>query len=383
VRTVHKNPPLDLVGWYSLVPKTGPTRYHLPIQRQISAVNDSAILLGFHVEDIINPAPGDPLPITIYETLMEAEESRENDGEDREMMDVEAAAKMVLRFRKLPYVTDTGEAEMIALKYIREGGANATAEPSDRSMVEQFEKKIAVDDGKGKRRAVAYEESSQAKKEASSSATNTPTNEQQQQSNPDVNLNREETEYMSALQAKYNAIKMMKSRLALVIAYLAQLPPAFKQGYQTTANAAADARATHGVHTIPSNTILRQLQALLTNADLVTPSTTSPSDSQPSALAQELQREANDVQLISLVSDLLSSVSEIREAGKKFSVLEVARMQRQMGRADPRDGGGGFGDMEFDPRMLLGGRRGGGGFGGMEGVGGPGVGSSSAAAAII
>jgi COP9 signalosome complex subunit 6 len=246
---------------------------------------------------------------------MEAEESREAEGEDKEMKDAEAATKMVLRFRKLPYTTETGEAEMIAMQFVREGGASATVESGEKQILEQFDKKVAVDDGKGKRRAVAYEESSQSKKDASAAST------EQAAPGPDANLTRAEAEYMAALQAKYNAIKMMKSRLALVIAYLQRLPPDFTSGNQTTSEAADFARASNGAHTIPSNTILRHIQALVTNADLVAPA-------EQATLEREIQRETNDVNLISIISDLMSSVNEVREVGKKFHVVEMSRNSR-------------------------------------------------------
>ncbi|KAH6632718.1 hypothetical protein F5144DRAFT_548635 [Chaetomium tenue] len=318
MKLVHKSPALDLVGWYSLVPKAGPSALHLPIHRQISALNESAVLLGFHIEDMLAPSSGDPLPITIYESNMEAEDSKETEGEDQEMKDAEAAAKMVLRFRKLPYATDTGEAEMIAMQFIREGGANATVDNTEKHILEQFDKKIAVDDGKGKRRAVAYDESSKSKKDTATS-TEPPA------SNPDANLNRAEAEYMSALHAKYNAIKMMKSRLALIITYLQNLPSDFTSGTQTTTEAAELARASSGQHTIPSNNILRHIQALVINADLVAPA-------EQATLKREIQRETNDVTLLSMVSDLVSTVNEAREAGKKFQIVESARHIRQ-GRA--------------------------------------------------
>ena len=333
VKLVHKSPALDLVGWYSLVPNTGPADLHLPIHRQISAYNESAVLLGFHIEEMLAPASGDPLPITIYESNMEADDRRDAEGEDKEMRDAGAAAKMVLRFRKLPYATETGESEMIAMQFVREGGANATVESGEKQILEQFDKKVAVDDGKGKRRAVAYEESSKSKKGVTSTAG------EQTAPDPDANLTRAEAEYMSALQAKYNAIKMMKSRLALVITYLQRLPPDFTSGSQTTSEAADFARASNGAHTIPSNTILRHIQALVTNADLVAPA-------EQATLEREIQRETNDVNLISMISDLMSSVSEVREAGKKFHVVESARNSRQ-------NRAGGSSGPQFDSGGLL------------------------------
>ncbi|KAK3312410.1 hypothetical protein B0H66DRAFT_398309 [Apodospora peruviana] len=328
VRLVHKVPLLDLVGWYALVPKTGPTALHLPIHRQIVAQNESAILLGFHIDDLLKPAAGDPLPITIYESNMEAADENENvvtsaqsgEGEDKEMKDPDEPAagpttKMVLKFRELPYTTETGEAEMIAMQFIREGGANAYTVVDDineKRILEQFEKKIAVDgDGKGKRRAVTSPEESSKSDQQPAAAV----------ASKDANLTKPESEYMSALQAKFNAIKMMKSRVDLVVAYLEKLPPDFVEGQQTAAEAAEFAKVSDGKFTVPSNNILRQIQALVTNIELATPA-------QQATLEREILQETNDVNLISLIADLVSSVSDVREVGKKFAVVESARNQK-------------------------------------------------------
>ena len=314
MRQVHKDPQLDLVGWYALVPKTGPTPLHLPIHRQILVQNESAVLLGFHIEDVLGPAAGDPLPITIYESNLEAGDSADNHeargkGKDIEMKDSEAPAEMVLKFRELPYTTETGEAEMIAVQFIREGGANATVDDTEKRILEQFEKKIAVNDGKGKRRAVTQEETTSNKSEP---ATKT---------NKDANLIKSEAEYMSALQAKYNAIKMMKSRLDLIVAYLQNLPPDFIAGTQTPAQAAKVAESSNEQYTTPSNNILRQIQALVTNIELATPA-------QQATLEKEILQETNDVNLISLIANLITSVNDVREVGKKFAVVEGAKGQK-------------------------------------------------------
>lgn len=316
MRQVHKNPQLDLVGWYTLAPKTGPLPLHLPIQRQILAQNESAVLLGFHIEDVLRPAAGDPLPLTIYESNLEAGDSGDSHeargkGKDKdiEMKDPEAPAEMVLKFRELPYTTETGEAEMIAVQFIREGGASATVDDTEKRILEQFEKKIAVNDGKGKRRAVSQEETVPSKSEPST------------KTNKDANLTKSEAEYMSALQAKYNAIKMMKSRLDLVVAYLQNLPPDFIAGAQTSAQAAKVAESSNEKYTVPSNNILRQIQALVTNIELATPA-------QQATLEREILQETNDVNLISLIANLVTSVSDVREVGKKFSVVESAKSQK-------------------------------------------------------
>ncbi|KAK4163248.1 hypothetical protein QBC43DRAFT_68751 [Cladorrhinum sp. PSN259] len=305
MKLVHKSPALDLVGWYALAPKTGPVHLHLTIHQQITALNDSAIFLGFHIEDLISPAAGDPLPVTIYESNMEA------DDEDKEMRDSENPTRMVLKFRQLPYTIETGEAEMIGMQFIREGGANASS--SEPTIIDQFDKKIAVDDGKGKRRAVAAKDTKgkgKQREESPAEATNN--------NNPDANLTKTETEYMSALQAKFNALKMLKGRLNLIITYLARLPPTFTAGTETTSQAAEVARASGGQYTVPVNNILRHINALVTNIELVTPA-------ERNELQKEIMQETNDVNLIALVADLLNSVDEVREVGRKASVVEQYR----------------------------------------------------------
>ena len=366
MRAVHKDPLLDLVGWYSLVPKTGPTPQHLPIHTQISSQNESAILLGFHIEDILNPAAGDPLPLTIYESNNEVVDSTTGgstggDGEDKEMKDISSESKLAIRFRELPYSTETGEAEMIAMQFVRVGGANALAVDP---ILEQFDKKIAVDvDGKTKRRAVADEQKQQqwgkgkgkgkAADAASSSSAAAHDQTSAKSSNRDANLSKAEAEYMSALQAKYNAIKMMKSRVDLIVAYLQNLPPAFLAGNQTSADAAAQSQG--GRHTLPSNNILRQIQALVTNVELATPTASSATkqkqQSGVDALQKEILRETNDVHLVSLIADLMASVNEVREVGKKFSVVESARNHKAK-HGDPRGLGGGFGGSGSSGNLL-------------------------------
>lgn len=309
MKAVHKTPQLELVGWYSLVPKTGPTAAHLPIHNQIIGQNESAILLGFHVEDILHPVAGDPLPLTIYESNMESDDAPKADtgDEDKEMKDSEAPTKLSLKFRELPYSTETGEAEMIAMQFIREGAA--TAASVDDRMIEQFDKKIAVDDGKGKRRAVTQPESAKPPAASQISANK----------DKDANLTKAEAEYMSAVQTKFNAIKMMKSRVDLIVAYLQKFPPDFLSGKVTTSQGAETARTPGSQHSIASTKILRQVQALVANIEL------AGAPAQQTALEKELLQETNDVHLVSLLADLVTSVNEVRDVGRKFAVVEMAR----------------------------------------------------------
>jgi COP9 signalosome complex subunit 6 len=299
VRDVHKAPPLDIVGWYALVPKTGPTSDHLPIHNEIlERYNESAILLGFHIEDVLHPVPGNPMPITIYESVFEAEDASKDshtEGEDKEMKDLDAAPKMVLRFRELTYGTETGEAEMIAMQDIREGVAFSTRSTRNSNS------KTTMLDIKGKGKATATSQAA---------------------SDEDANLTKDELEQISAFQTKANATKMMLDRINLLVAYLEQLPPDFVSGTEYPGPGGAESPTT-GEYSTPSAKILRQIQALVTNIELVTPA-------QQEALEEEMLQEANDVKVVELMADLMASISAMREVGKKFAVVEASKQKPRL-----------------------------------------------------
>ncbi|KAK3398262.1 hypothetical protein B0T20DRAFT_203646 [Sordaria brevicollis] len=333
MRAVHKDRNLDLVGWYALVPKSGPTNAHLPIHNYFYAQNESAVLLGFHIDEILNPVAGDPLPLTIYESNLEIVDGTETEpeGEDKEMKDVAAEPSRSIKFRELPYTTETGEAEMIALEFVREGGsANVTSTAAeDESSSKPLMKKV-VDTAKGsKRRAVSSD------KPTSSATKGAATNDR------DANLTKPELDYMSALQAKYNAVQMMKKRLDTVISYLQRLPP----GYLNSNATQQQTEGSQAEYTTPSNKILRQIQALVTNVQLaMSNSTSSPGqqqqgkDSDLGPLEKELLKETNDVKLVELVADLMRSVKDMKDANKKFSVVETAKNLKRRDEGGP----GGF-----------------------------------------
>src|ERR1700709_1008902 len=75
VKDVHKVPALDLVGWYTIMPISGPQPIHLPLHREIlESYNESAILLGFHPTAVLEGSVGGKLPLTIFESNYEAED---------------------------------------------------------------------------------------------------------------------------------------------------------------------------------------------------------------------------------------------------------------------------------------------------------------------
>ncbi|KAI1197905.1 COP9 signalosome-like protein subunit 6 [Nemania serpens] len=296
MKTIHSSPQLDLVGWYTLLPRSGPIPSILPIHNWIlSTHNESSLLLGFHPEESVRHDAGSRLPLTIYESNYEAEELKNGRGEDEEMRDGEPPLK--LRFRELPYSVETGEAEMISIDFVARGAGNATA-------VEPREQKVTsgnIDDPKGKRKMEVAESLA-----ASSGAADT----------EEHVLSREDEEMVAALTAKANSVKMLQSRINLLSTYLERLPPSYLTGDDTTMITG------DGDPTIPCHTILRSIQALVNRLSLVVPSATE-------AYEQEMLSEANDVHLMELLNNVLQSSTEIRTLGKKYNIVESSRSQNK------------------------------------------------------
>jgi COP9 signalosome complex subunit 6 len=299
VVTVHKERQLDLVGWYTLLPLAGPTPAIVPIHTQIlQGWNESAVVLGFHPEEVLNHSVGGKLPLTIYESNYEVDDQKdaEQDGEDKKMDDGEAALR--LKFREVPYSVETDETEMISMNYVAAGGGNATA-ASAPSLVSAKDEKPARSfeaTGKGKRRLV--EADAEERDDLDETGT--------------AHLTREEEEMVASLTAKSNAIKMLQSRIGLLKAYLERLPPAYVSHEQ------ADSESMDTDHTTPSLPILRQIQALVGRLDLIIPSDKESFD-------QELRQEANNANLIDLLNSVMQSVHRARVVGKKFHIIESAK----------------------------------------------------------
>ena len=139
-KDVHKIPQLELVGWFTTAPITGPEAPHVPIHQQILRdFNETAVLLTFHPLEIIEGVTvGGKLPLTIYESVYESVKSEGyNAGEDQGTMEIEGQdstqdSQLEIRFRELPYSMETGEAEMIGVDFVAKGSGNATAGDEDK-----------------------------------------------------------------------------------------------------------------------------------------------------------------------------------------------------------------------------------------------------------
>lgn len=296
--TVHKERGLELVGWYTLLPASGPTPAILPIHSQIlSGWNESTLLLGFHPQEVLNHSVGGKLPLTIYESSWEVDDAKNgHDGDDKKMDD---ESVLRLRFREVPYSVETDEAEMISLNYVAGGGGSASAKDERPS-------RSVESTGKGKRRLVESE-ADEIRRNA--------------QHDADDALSREDEETIAALTAKANAIKMLHSRIRLLAVYLERLPPSFVNGEH------GDAESMETDSTVPSLVILRQIQALVARLDLVIPSDRD-------AFDRETLQQSNDVQLFGLLNSVVQSLSHARDVGRKSSIVEASKLSSRRPTAD-------------------------------------------------
>ncbi|KAK1635091.1 putative COP9 signalosome subunit 6 [Colletotrichum phormii] len=296
MKTVHKDRSLDLVGWYTLLAVTGPTPTILPIHNQLlSEFNESALLLGFHPEEVFTHSVGGKLPMTIYESNYEVDDPRaaEAEGEDKKMDD--GQSKLKLRFRELPYTVETGEAEMISMDHVARGAGNATAVEAPKEAAKPKVQRVDL----GTKRRVVVTDSADG-------------------DNAEAQLSPEEEEMVAALTAKANAVKMLQGRIRLITTYLERLPaePLAGDEQPDAVSATTDAQTT------PSHTILRQIQALVNRLDLVVPSDAE-------GFEKEVLCEENEVAITSRLNDLMQSISGMRDLGKKFSIAESARSRNR------------------------------------------------------
>lgn len=299
VKDVHKVPALDLVGWYTIMPISGPQPIHLPVHQQIlEGFNESAILLGFHPTAVLDGAVGGKLPLTIYESNYEAEGATADAGEDKEMKDGEP--QLSLRFKELPYTVETGEAEMISVDFVARGGGNATA--VDGTLKTESSSEDPKGKEKGKTRAVTKEDQEGEGVKAD-----------------DHILSREDDELIASLTAKANAIKMLRTRVNLIATYLRNLPPSYVSSAVPESVESDDQK-----YTPVNHSVLRSIQALLTRLSLLVPADSV-------TFEHQLLSEQNDVNLVSLLSNITTSIKEVREIGKKSQIVEGGKNSRGKG----------------------------------------------------
>ena len=149
-KEVHQAPTLELLGWFTIAPVTGPEAAHIGIHQQIlQTYNETAVMLALHPSSVLKGAAvGGKLPLTIYESVYES-----SDGGDRSMEVDGQEAHLDLKFREIQYSVETGEAEMISVDFVARGGGNATAVDGtikQDSKEQASQKPVGLVDEKGK-----------------------------------------------------------------------------------------------------------------------------------------------------------------------------------------------------------------------------------------
>ncbi|KAL3488292.1 hypothetical protein BJX62DRAFT_181044 [Aspergillus germanicus] len=269
-KDVHKFPALDLVGWWSTTPPSGPTTAHLPIHRQIlQSHNESAIFLAFHPTQAQKDSSGrSKLPVSIYESVYEGESAP--DGGKAMQVDGEEQS-LNIRFREIPYTVETGEAEMIGIDTVARTARNA-----------------AVIDHS-----------------ATATSATDPTKQQENLAPTTDLLSPEDEELIASLNTRVNAIRTLQSRISLLKSYVSELSPSSENSRGESS-------------TQLNHSVLRDINSLLSNLSLLTPH-------ENSAFAAEALAQNNDVNLVALLGQLSQSISEIKDVGKRTAIVANSR----------------------------------------------------------
>ena len=180
-----------------------------------------------------------------------------------------------LLFRHIPYSVDTDETEMIAINYVAKGAGNAAAADSGRREISPGAAERA--EKKGKKKA---DTSLDTKPPITNGAKNSSSM-----------LTPEEEDQIAGLTTRLNSVRMLQSRLSLLSKFLEQQTPSYlsDSSIALTASAPDSSQLPH----------LRNIQALLTRLNLLTPKASATTSD---ALLSASHAQANDVQLSQLLS---------------------------------------------------------------------------------
>ncbi|KAL8684764.1 MAG: hypothetical protein Q9224_006146, partial [Gallowayella concinna] len=300
-KDVHKQPPLELVGWFTTTPPTGPAAPHVPIHQQIiHDYNETAVLLAFHPTSILAGAgQSGKLPLTIYESVYEGQEADRDQSMDLDGQET----PLNLKFRELPCSVDTGEAEMISVDFVARGGGNATDVDASTKM-------------KGKGQASQAPVVDKASKEAGSQ-------QEAKALNDSSLLSPEDEELITSLTARANAIKMLHTRIQLLRSHLTSLPPSYLSN-SSIANGTTNEEAPPSTQEEVNHSILRSIQALVSRLPLLIPS-------DGAAFEQESLSQKSDVTLVRLLGDLTQETKNMKEMGRKFGIVNDAKQRQRRG----------------------------------------------------
>ncbi|KAJ5689077.1 hypothetical protein N7462_003469 [Penicillium macrosclerotiorum] len=269
-KDVHKDPALDLVGWWSTAAPTGPDASYLPLHQQIlQDYNESAVFLAFHPSQLQSRSNGAKLPLTIYESVLEGDAT--GDGSKDMQIDGEEQTQNI-RFRSLPYSVETEQSEMIGFDTIAQVAGTAS------------------------------------RSEIPSQTTTASTSQQggvKQQKSSQVELSQDEEELLANLNTRLNAIRTLESRISLIKSYVSSI--------SESGNAEEDTPSSK-----PSHAILRNTNSLLSHLSILSPD-------EQSSFSSEVLSQSNDVMLVSLLGQMGDNVKAMRELGRKSAIIQSSR----------------------------------------------------------
>ncbi|EMC98746.1 hypothetical protein BAUCODRAFT_379481 [Baudoinia panamericana UAMH 10762] len=314
-KEVHKAPALDLVAMFTLGPVAGPQDVHLPLLKQVAEINgsDSMMLLLFHAE-LVDQLQGGKLPISLYESVTEGEQSQ-------------------VKFRELSFEVETGEAEMIGVDTVAKAGATASAVTKVEPVPAAESSKKEKVKGKGK----AKEKDEEAASESV--------------------LSPEDDELIASLTAKVNAIRMLNQRINLIRSYLETLPSSYL----------TDASSSQPPPDTTNHVLLRSVNSMLSRIPLLAPpapvlapptvngwTTEAITAPDPSTTLQSAGiKERQDVHLTALLAALSRSVAEAQSMGSKFHIVSRDRESKNRNTSfGVRGGRGGFGGLGGEDSLL-------------------------------
>ncbi|KAJ5737496.1 COP9 signalosome complex subunit 6 [Penicillium malachiteum] len=298
-KDVHKAPPLELVGWWSTSPATGPDASHLPIHRQLlEDYNESAIFLAFHPSQLqASESHSAKLPLTVYESVLEG--GNANDASKDMQIDGEESGPG-LRFRELRYSVETEESEMIGVNTIVQNSGTAATETHLTSTYTATS-------------STSNNQQTTSEKKSAEKSTSGLTQEEEERTDPtfiysllylNMHLTRLNYIVIGNLTTRCNAIRTLESRIGLMKSYVSSI-------CSDPENASSSPEWSYP--------LLRDITSLISHLELLSPS-------EQSAFSTEVIAQKNDVLMASLLGRMGEGVKNLREVGYKNTIV---RSQRQ------------------------------------------------------
>lgn len=315
-KDVQKDPPLELVGWWTLTSLAGPPQEIMGIHEYIMENhNESALLLAFHpggVKQIPNTngsATGIKLPLTIFESVYESNKADPDaNAMQIEVADGVAGESLQLRLREMPYEIATGEAEMISMDFVARGGGNATA--IDDRFASFHAGKHGTAEHKNKEAVTGQHEGQKSYLNSEE--------EERESSKPTTVSRATYTDLfvlvIAFLSTRANAIKMLQSRVSLLKTRLTSLPTSYLTSVDIPIDPVPDPTSSDATpHQLLRATLALSAKLSLVDAD------------DPSTLASEAVASNADTALIDLLATLGSSTRQARELGGRFAARDTGR----------------------------------------------------------